>query len=208
MNGRRARNIVWTVDSAAVHDIYGLDNEPLTHEFTTKKSDDYSTVSFTITGLDGRPAIVEVLNTSDKPAGYAPVEGNIATIAYLPPGTYYARLYIDANGDGNGTGWDSPEWLYDEQYGCALYYGKRDVVADDWLITPSLEMDPSSVYKLTFKYYAYYGFGSKFRVAIGSSPEVEAMDNQILYKETVSSFADRPGITETVYFSPERATRS
>lgn len=128
-----------------------------------------------------------------------PFDENFDTSASLTPFTL-----IDANGDGNGTGWDSPEWLYDEQYGCALYYGKRDVVADDWLITPSLEMDPSSVYKLTFKYYAYYGFGSKFRVAIGSSPEVEAMDNQILYKETVSSFADRPGITETVYFSPRK----
>ena len=129
-----------TVDSAAVHDIYGLDNEPLTHEFTTKKSDDYSTVSFTITGLDGRPAIVEVLNTSDKPAGYAPVEGNIATIAYLPPGTYYARLYIDANGDGKwttGSLSDSIPRQPEETY----YYPKKLTLKKNWTIEQSWDIN-------------------------------------------------------------------
>ncbi len=129
-----------TVDSAAVHDIYGFDNEPLTHEFTTKKSDDYSTVSFTITGLDGRPAIVEVLNTSDKPAGYAPVEGNIATIAYLPPGTYYAHLYIDANGDGKwttGSLSDSIPRQPEETY----YYPKKLTLKKNWTIEQSWDIN-------------------------------------------------------------------
>jgi hypothetical protein len=114
---------------------------------------------------------------------------------------------IDANGDGNGSGWDSPEWLYDEQYGCAFYYGKRDITADDWLITPSLNLEEGYVYKLTFKYYAYYGLGSKFRVVVGSEPNVENMDFEILHKETVSTFNDRPGITETVYFAPRKGDK-
>lgn len=109
---------------------------------------------------------------------------------------------IDANGDGNGSEWDTPEWLYDEQYACAFYYGKRDVTADDWLITPSLRLDEGTVYKLSFKYYAYYGYGSKFRVVVGSRPEVDGMDMEVLYKETVSSFSDYPGITQEVYFAP------
>lgn len=111
---------------------------------------------------------------------------------------------IDANGDGNGSDWDTPEWLYDEQYACAFYYGKRDQPADDWLITPSLKFEEGYVYKLTFKYYAYYGYGSKFRVVVGSKPNVENMDFEVLYKETVSSFSDKPGITETVYFAPRK----
>lgn len=91
------------IDSAAMVDVYGLDNARLEHEFTTKKSDDYSAVSFNISGLDGRKAVVEVLSTSDAPVASAPVEGNLATIEYLKPGTYYARLFIDANGDGKWT---------------------------------------------------------------------------------------------------------
>lgn len=114
---------------------------------------------------------------------------------------------IDANGDGDGSGWDTPEWLYDEQYACAFYYGKRGVTADDWLITPPLRLDEGTVYKLTFKYYAYYGYGSKFRVVVGSRPEVDGMDREVLGKETVSSFSDRPGITQTVYFAPRAGDR-
>lgn len=123
------------------------------------------------------------------------------------PASLNAFTRIDANGDGNGSDWDTPEWLYDEQYGCAFYYGKRDKPADDWLITPSLKFEEGKVYKLTFDYYAYYGYGSKFRVVAGSQPDVENMDFEILYKETVSSFADRPGINETVYFAPRKGDK-
>ena len=131
-----------------------------------------------------------------------PYNETFDTAASLNPYTL-----IDANGDGNGSGWDSPEWLYDEQYGCAFYYGKRDITADDWLITPSLNLEEGSVYCLTFKYYAYYGYGSKFRVVVGSEPVVDAMDYEVLYKETVSDFYDRPGITETVYFAPRKGDK-
>ena len=68
-----------TIDSAAVVDIYGLDNVQLVHEFTTKKSEDYSAISFNISGLDGRKGIVEVLSSSDKPVAAAPVNGSLAT---------------------------------------------------------------------------------------------------------------------------------
>lgn len=114
---------------------------------------------------------------------------------------------IDANGDGNGSDWDTPEWIYDEQYACAFYYGKRDKPADDWLILPSLKFETGNVYAITFKYYAYYGYGSKFRVVVGSQNNVDAMDFEVLDKETVSSFADRPGITETVYFAPREGDK-
>ncbi len=129
-----------TVDSAAVIDIYGLDNEPIQHEFTTKKSDDYSTVSFNISGLDGRPAIVEVLNSSDKVAGTAPVVNNLATVGYLSPGTYYARLYIDANGDGEwttGSLTDSIHVQPEEVY----YYPKRVTLKKNWTIEQSWDIN-------------------------------------------------------------------
>lgn len=118
-----------------------------------------------------------------------------------------AYTLIDANHDGNGSGWDSPEWLYDEQYRCAFYYGKRDITADDWLITPALAFEEGYVYRLTFKYYAYYGYGSKFDVVAGSAPTVEGMDNVLLHKETVSSFNDYPGIEQTVLFAPRKNDR-
>lgn len=83
---------------------------------------------------------MEVLNTSDKPAGYAPVEGNIATIAYLPPGTYYARLYIDANGDGKwttGSLSDSIPRQPEETY----YYPKKLTLKKNWTIEQSWDIN-------------------------------------------------------------------
>lgn len=129
-----------TVDSAAVVDLYGLDNNKLVHEFTTKKSDDYSTVIFNITGLDDRPAIVEVLNSSDKPVGIGRVTDNSATIGYLAPGSYYARLYIDADGNGEwttGSLSDSIPRQPEEVY----YYPKRINLKKNWTIEQSWDIN-------------------------------------------------------------------
>ena len=89
-----------TVDSASVHSIYGLFNKSFVHEFTTKKSTDYGTIIFNITGLDSIPAMAELLNASDNPVDTVRVVDSRATFRYLPAGTYYARLYLDANGNG------------------------------------------------------------------------------------------------------------
>lgn len=112
-----------------------------------------------------------------------------------------AYTLIDANGDGSDE-WEAPCWKYDSTYACAFYYGKADHPADDWLITPAFNLNPDKLYKLTFKYYAYYGYGSRFRVVCGSEPTVEGMTSELLDKSTYSSFSDLPGITETVLFCP------
>ncbi len=89
-----------TIDSASIIGAYGLWNAPITHEFTVRKLEDYSALYFNLTGVDGRPAIVELLNGSDAPVRTAKVENDEAALLYVDPGTYYARLYIDANQNG------------------------------------------------------------------------------------------------------------
>ncbi len=123
-----------TIDSAAVVDIYGLDNVQLVHEFTTKKSDDYSAISFNVSGLDGRKGIVEVLSSSDKPVAAAPVNGSLATIQYLSPGTYYARLFIDANDDGEWTTGSIADSIQPEE---VYYYPKKINLKKNWTIEQS-----------------------------------------------------------------------
>ena len=123
-----------TIDSAAVNDIYGLDNAQLVHEFTTKKSEDYSAISFNVSGLDGRKGIVEVLSSSDKPVASAPVNGDLATIRYLSPGTYYARLFIDANDDGEWTTGSITDSIQPEE---VYYYTKKINLKKNWTIEQS-----------------------------------------------------------------------
>ena len=132
------------IDSAAMVDVYGLDNARLEHEFTTKKSDDYSAVSFNISGLDGRKAVVEVLSTSDAPVASAPVEGNLATIEYLKPGTYYARLFIDANGDGKWTTGSIADSIQPEE---VYYYPKKVTLKKNWPIEQSWDINDLPVDK-------------------------------------------------------------
>ena len=128
-----------TVDSAAIYDIYGLTNDPISHEFTVKKLDEYSSLAFNISGLEGRPAVVEVLDGSDKVVAAAPVKGNIGRVEYLSPGTYYARLFIDADTNGvYSTGiLDSiqPEEVY--------YYPKKITLKKNWGIE-----QPWDIYEL------------------------------------------------------------
>lgn len=117
-----------TIDSAAIYDIYGLANDSITHEFTVKKLDEYSSLSFNISGLDGRPAVVEVLDGSDKVVAASPVKGNIGKVEFLSPGTYYARLFIDSDSNGIYTTGILDSIQPEEVY----YYPKKVNLKKNW----------------------------------------------------------------------------
>lgn len=127
-----------TVDSAAVCDIYGMDNDVFTQEFTTKKSDDYSTITFNISSLDDRPAIVEILNSSDQPVASAPVIGSSVTVKYLNPGSYYARLYIDSDSDRMWTTGSVNDTIQPEE---TYYYPKKINLKKNWTVEQSWDID-------------------------------------------------------------------
>ncbi len=91
-----------TLDSLAVHDIYGLFNKKIEQKITTRKLEDYATVTFNLKGVT-TPAVVQLLNTQDAPVASVPVENSKATFNYILPGTYYARIFLDSNQNGK---WD------------------------------------------------------------------------------------------------------
>lgn len=113
---------------------------------------------------------------------------------------------IDVDGDGNGE-WRSPCWKYDYEYYCAFYYGVKGYPANDWLITPPLRLNPNHLYRLRFKQYAYYGYGTSLRVAIGKEPTAEAMTTQLADLHTVTTFYDKPGRQEEILFAPAEGQR-
>lgn len=118
-----------TVDSAAVYSMYGLWNNTLNHEFKVKSSEDYSTLTFNISGLDGRPAVVELLDKSDKVITTAPVVDGSALLEYLTPGQVYARLFIDDNNDGEWTTGDLKRGIQPEE---VYYFNKRLNLRKNW----------------------------------------------------------------------------
>lgn len=116
------------IDSAAVTNIYGEHNRPQTFDFTTRNLDDYVSLAFVITGPDA-PAIVELLNRDDRPVAIAPAVGGKATFTFMPPGDYYARLYLDT--DSSGT-WTTGNMALRQQPEEVYYYPKKISLKQNW----------------------------------------------------------------------------
>ena len=87
------------VDSLAMTDIYGLQTKPLKVDFNVRKMEEYGNIVFNITTVRDS-AIVELLDGTEKIVLRAPVKNHRAELLNLLPGKYYARLFIDRNGNG------------------------------------------------------------------------------------------------------------
>ena len=124
-----------SVDSAAVFGMYGLWNKPVKQEFSVKDLSEYSNLVFNISGLDPDSAgvvpaaFVELVGSDDKPQRVAPVIDGKAEFKYLQPSTYFARLYIDANGNGK---WDTGLLKDKIQPEEVFYYSKKLQLKKNW----------------------------------------------------------------------------
>lgn len=87
------------VDSLAMTDIYGLQTKPLKVDFNVRKMEEYGNIVFNIPAVRDS-AIVELLDGTDKVVLHTPVKYHRAELLNLQPGKYYARLFIDRNGNG------------------------------------------------------------------------------------------------------------
>lgn len=117
------------VDSMAIRGIYPVYNKPIQQEIMAKSLEDYSTILFNVTGLDTVPAIVELLGSSDTPVASAPMVNGRCTLRYIAPGTYYARLYIDADGSGSYTDGSMSERRQPEE---TYYFPKKLTLKKNW----------------------------------------------------------------------------
>lgn len=132
-----------TVDSAAMTSIYGHVNKPISQEITTKTLEDYSSVTFTLSGVpDSVPVIVQLLNTSDAPVKEAVSVNGVAKVAYVSPGTYYARAIIDTNRDGKWTTGNVNDKLQPED---VYYYPKKINLKKNWEIKQDWNLDETPV---------------------------------------------------------------
>lgn len=119
-----------TVDSAAIYNIYGDPNRPFKHEFTAKQEEDYSAITFLLSGLPSDTAvIIELLGSADQPLYRAFSSGQKVSFSYLTPGTYYARLIIDSNGDGRWTPGDVAQHRQPEE---TYYFHKKLNLKKNW----------------------------------------------------------------------------
>lgn len=120
-----------TIDSAAVADIYGAVNRKTETEFTARELADYSTLRLSVAPALAAPAYVEVLNRQDEPVRTVPVAEGVAVADYITPGTYYARLWVDADSNGVYTVGSLTDSIQPEE---VYYYPKKFNLKKNWTV--------------------------------------------------------------------------
>lgn len=116
-----------TVDSLALHSIYGLFNGPLKNEFKIRTLEEYANLFFKVNVNDS--AFVELLTAGDKVARTAPVVNGNAEFFNINPGDYYARIVLDRNGNGK---WDTGNYKDSLQPEEVYYFPKKIVLKKYW----------------------------------------------------------------------------
>lgn len=139
------------VDSLAMTDIYGLQTKPLKVDFNVRKMEEYGNIVFNITAVRDS-AIVELLDGTEKIVLRAPVKNHRAELLNLLPGKYYARLFIDRNGNGKYDTGNYDMYLQPEEtvyYPGAINLKKNWDVEQTWDIyaTPIDKQKPEAIKK-------------------------------------------------------------
>lgn len=137
------------VDSAAMRSIYGHPVDKTVLKFKEKTNEEYAHLLFNISGID-TTAYVELLNAKDQPVQRAQVVRGQAKFVHVVPGTYYARLVVDANGNGRHDTGSLFEHRHPEQ---VYYFNAQLSLRSNWTIqqnwnpteTPLLQQKPDGV---------------------------------------------------------------
>lgn len=98
------KNYRLTIDSATVRSIYGAENDSIAFNLSISKEEEFGMLELTL--KDALPrSVVELINDRDivLHTMALPDSGKL-TFIDLKPGTYYARLFVDANANGR---WDT-----------------------------------------------------------------------------------------------------
>lgn len=124
------------VDSLGVENIYGLHNKGFSQEFKVRELEEYSNLVLNITP-DSLPMMVELLSEADNPVRVVSAEKGKAIFRYVNPGTYYARLWIDADSNGIWTTGCVIDSLQPEE---VYYYPRKIDLKANWDVENSWDI--------------------------------------------------------------------
>jgi lipoprotein len=131
-------------DSTAFTDIYGAVTPKYKQGFKVKSDDEFGSLVITLTGLDGQPCIVQLLDRNDKVIKEVAAEHQQAEFYYLKPETYYLRLFVDSNHNGI---WDTGDYAKDRQPEAVYYYPGKIECKAKWDLTESWNPTSTPLYQ-------------------------------------------------------------
>ena len=140
------------VDSALFISFTGMATHKETIAFKTKSLEEYAVLIFELTNHTGKE-VIQILNKDDKAIKQQAATDAKVKFEYMKPDTYYARLFIDENGNGK---WDSGNYK-EKRQSEKIYYYPYDIelrafwdVEEVWNINelPILEQKPKELIKI------------------------------------------------------------
>ncbi len=127
------REYSFEVDSAAFVDIYGLVSKEFKQGIKVKSMDDYATLFLQLNGVTDSNIIVQLLDKNDHIVKQVQADQDkTAQFYYLSSNTYYARAFVDLNGNGI---WDTGCYAEDLQAEPVYYYPGKIEVKAKWDLT-------------------------------------------------------------------------
>ena len=121
------------IDSAAFVDIYGLVSDPIKKGIKGRPLEELSSLVFRLSGVRDTGIVVELLDKDDKCLRQVRA-GNDGEAAffYLEEGKYYARAFVDRNGNNL---WDTGNYDDDQQPEDVYYYSSEIECKANWDVT-------------------------------------------------------------------------
>ena len=116
------------VDSAYFRDIYGNVNKGTTFDFTVKSKDVYASLTLEMGVFTGKE-IIELIDKNEKVIRRAIADKQKVRFDNLDAGTYYARLFVDLNGNGK---YDVGNFAEKRQAEPVYYYNKSFELRQMW----------------------------------------------------------------------------
>ena len=127
------------IDTMAFTDIYGKTSAPYKQGFKVRSEDSYATVLFEVAGMKDTTIVVQLLSSSDEVVKEVSTDNGTAEFFYVKPGTYYARMFVDSNRNGE---WDTGLYADDRQAETTYYYPEKLECKEKWDMT--LTWNPTS----------------------------------------------------------------
>ena len=122
------QDYILTIDSGAMHDVYGAPNNKFKAICHLRSLDEYSTLTIRLAQFDPK-ARIQILDEKDKVVLEQPAEPEGTVFKYLEAKSYYVRLYIDQDGNGE---WTTGDFALKRQPEQVYYYPKKLTLRANW----------------------------------------------------------------------------
>lgn len=116
------------VDSASFRDIYGNVNKNTTFDFSVKSKDLYASLTLEMGVFTGKE-IIELIDKNERIIRRVIADKQKVRFDNLDAGTYYARLFVDLNGNGK---YDVGNFAEKRQAEPVYYYSKSFELRQMW----------------------------------------------------------------------------